>query len=360
MKILENKPLKDYTSLYVGGPARYFTEVRTMSELIQALKFAKKKTLPYFILGGGSNVLISDSGFNGLVIRVCLKGRKVVEETDSFVDIQVSAGENWDGFVEYAVNSNLYGIENMSHVPGTVGASVVQNIGCYGQEVSETVLSVEALSTETLKTVQFNNADMHFSYRKSRLNDVTKDKGKYVVLSVTFRLWKNGKIKMTYGDILKYFFDNKKLTPNLRTLRQAIIKLRDSKFPFPDKSTNGTAGSFWNADPINSEVYDEIIKKLKAKGFAFKANEMESKKNVFVVAQGFKVPYGVLVEVLGFKGKKFGKVRILETHSCVINNYSGEGSAQEVFELSNMVIDAVSNEFGVKMKVEPELVGDFS
>src|SRR3989344_5834730 len=213
MKIQEQVNLKSYTSMFVGGKARYFTEAESVDDILEALKFIKEKKLQIFILGGGSNVLISDEGFNGVVIKICILGKKLIRETDKYVDYELGAGENWDSFVKFAVDNNLYGVENMSHIPGSVGASVVQNIGCYGEEVGETVLSVKLININTLEQVIFENKEMGFSYRRSRLNDAKLDKGKYVVTHVLFRLQKQGELNMKYGDVKKYFATNPDVTP---------------------------------------------------------------------------------------------------------------------------------------------------
>ena len=355
----ENVILKPCTSMYVGGPARYFVEVKSITDLVEALKFAKEKNVPYFILGGGSNILVSDSGFNGLVIKICILGRTLINETDNYIDLEVSAGEKWDDFVKFTVDNNWYGLENMSHVPGSVGASVVQNVGCYGQEVGESVLCVKAVDTASLKNVILNNKDLNFSYRKSALNDSEMYKSKYVVVSIVFRLKKNGELNLSYGDLQKYFSEHNKLIPNLQTVRQAIINVRNSKFPFPDVPTNGTCGSFWNTPVVDEDTFGQIVQSLKEKGSEKKAEEMRSKKNVFMVKQGFKITPGLLVEILDMRGKKQGGAKILENHGGIINNYTGKATAQDILELSNEVVNAVEKTFGIKIKIEPELVGDF-
>ncbi|HYF04572.1 MAG TPA: UDP-N-acetylmuramate dehydrogenase [Patescibacteria group bacterium] len=360
MEILENVPLKPYTSMYVGGAARYFVEARSVHDIKDALVFARQKRIPYFVLGGGSNILVSDSGFNGLVIHIALKGRDVVQENDQGMKLIVGAGENWDDLVKFCVEHGLYGVENMSHVPGSVGASVVQNVGCYGQEVSDVVESVRLLHVETLQEVVWANKELRFSYRQSRLNRPEEDKGKYIVTAIIFSLKKNGELNLSYGDIQKYFELNPSISPSLETVRQAVTSIRDAKFPYPDSPQHGTAGSFWNADTVDEETYEQIIQKLDSKGYKEKASTLRKNKNVFEVAQGFKVPYAVLIETIGFKGRVQGGVKILETHAGVINNFSGNGTAQQVFELSQQVIDAVKSGYGVVLKREPELVGVFS
>ncbi len=358
MEIRQNITLKPFTSMYVGGVARYFVEVFSQADLRDAISFAKANSLKVFILGGGSNILVSDRGFSGLVIRVCIKAIRLLDETVDSVLVNVGAGEGWDDFVKYAVDKNLYGIENMSHIPGTVGASVVQNIGCYGQEVSTSIESVEVVSLEDLTSVTFSYSEMEFGYRKSILNDITKKKNKYVVTSVNFRLSKIKKFNLTYDDVSNYFNRNQNKEINLENIRIAIIQIRDKKYPFPGLPENGTAGSFWNSEVVTEEVYENIIKKLIEKGFKEKAEVMLKKKSVFTVRQGLKVPYGMLIEVLGFKGRKVGGATVLESHSGVINNFSGSASSEDILSLSKMVIDTVWNEFGVRLKMEPEIVGE--
>ena len=254
---------------------------------------------------------------------------------------------------------NLYGIENISHVPGTIGASVVQNIGCYGQEVSESVVSLKAFDFETMNQVEIYKPQMYFSYRKSRFNDSNKDKGRFIITSVIFRLGKEAKLNTNYGDIQKYFENHKKIRPTLQTIRNAIISIRDSKFPFPDSPKHGTAGSFWNVDVVDDITYKKITKKLLEKGFKNKAEEMISRKSVFTVAQGFKIVPGLFIEALGFKGKQSGGAKILDTHAGIISNFTGKARAMDIIELSDEITNAVYKEFGVRMKIEPELVGDF-
>jgi UDP-N-acetylmuramate dehydrogenase len=340
--------------MYVGGPARYFVEVDSIEELKKALIFAKAKNLKIFILGGGSNVLISDKGFDGLVIKINIKGVNLIKEDQTSKYYEVMAGENWDEFVLFSVNSGLYGIENLSHIPGTVGASVVQNIGAYGQEVSTSVISVNVLDIETLTKKTLSKVDLIFSYRKSILN--TTEKGKFVILSVVFALKKSGELNTKYEDIKRYF---DRSVPNLSSLRNAIIEIRNKKFPYPDSPSHGTVGSFWNAEPISLETFTSIINKLRELGFNTKADEMESKKTAFTVDQGYKVVPGLFIEILNLKGKSFGGAKILESHAGIINNFTGEATAADVKNLSDFIVEKLKREFDINVRVEPELVGEF-
>jgi UDP-N-acetylmuramate dehydrogenase len=357
--ILENVSLKKYTSLYVGGKARYFACVNSLNELKVALDFVGNRNLPVFVLGGGSNVLVSDQGFPGLVIKMSIPGIEKVKENKDSVYYKVGAGVIWDDFVKFSVKNELYGIENMSHIPGTVGASVVQNIGAYGQEVSETVYEVNLYDTEEKKLIVFKKEEMNFEYRKSILNDGSMRKGKSIVLSVVFCLKKSGELNSSYKDIKDYFCKNTKTRLTLVSIRKAIIEIRSRKFPFPDSPKKGTAGSFWNTEVVDQKKFNYVISKLKLLGHNKKADEMLKRKSVFKVSQGYKLSAGLFVEVLGLKGKKVGGAKILESHAGVINNFTGKAKASDVFRLSEEVIKKVYDKFGVKFKVEPELVGYF-
>lgn len=345
--------------MYVGGFARYFVVAKDMDGIKYSIDFANKNGLPFFVLGGGSNILVSDKGFPGLVIKVEISGIKKVSEDDEVVLFEVGAGKNWDSFVEFSVKSHLYGLENLSHIPGTVGASVVQNIGAYGSEVSSVFESLSAYNTQNGEIENLTKDKMDFSYRKSRLNDITKDKGKFVILSVKFKLQKKGNLKIEYADLKNYFDLKKEKELSLENVREAVISVRNKKFPFPDRPENGTVGSFWNAKVVQEETFNQIIEKLKGLGYEKKAEEMDGRRSVFMVAQGYKVPYGVLIEVLGYKGIVSGGVKILETHAGVINNFTGTGTAADVYNLSKEVMKKVKDEFGVTLKIEPELLGDF-
>lgn len=345
--------------MYVGGRAKYFVVAKSIKDIKEALLFAKKKKLPVFILGGGSNIIVADKGFPGLVIKIEVRGIKKISEDQQGVCFEVGAGKTWDDFVKFSINKNLFGLENLSHIPGTVGASVVQNIGAYGQEVSEVVSEARVLDINTLQEKTLKNKDCKFSYRKSIFNDLKESKGKFVVLSVTFKLRKKGKFSLKYSD----FRHLEAELPNeltLRRVRKEIIKARDRKFPYPDKPQNGTVGSFWNAEAVNTRIFEMLINKLYQKGFTNKADEMRNKRSAFTVAQGFKLVPGLFIEILGYKGKKIGNVRILETHAGIINNFSGKATAKEIMDLSNQILEKVYREFGVRLKIEPELVGDFN
>ena len=228
MQVQENIPLAPYTTFKIGGPAKFFTIVKNVSEIKQALTFAKEKGLQIFFLGGGSNVLFSDKGFNGLVIKLENSGIETIEENDNNVLLKIASGENWDKVVELAVKNNWWGIENLSHIPGSCGAIAVQNVGAYGQEASQIIESVGVFDIKNLQVGVLANKDCNFSYRKSVFN--TEGKGRYILLELTIKLNKNPKPNLTYRD-LNLIFQSK--MPDIVEIRNAIIKIRDKKYPYP-------------------------------------------------------------------------------------------------------------------------------
>lgn len=193
MEFREQIPLAPYTTFKIGGPARWFAEAASESEILEAVDFARLRDLPLFVLGGGSNLLVADEGFAGLVVRVGLCG---IEQHDDV--FQVAAGEDWDGFVSLAVEREYAGVECLAGIPGTAGGTPIQNVGAYGQEVSETVARVRVLNLGTLKVEEFTNQACGFSYRRSVFN--TTERGKYIVTGVTYDLRKNGAARVSYAD----------------------------------------------------------------------------------------------------------------------------------------------------------------
>ena len=229
MQVEENVPLAPLTTFCIGGPARHFARVQNIKEIVRALSFAKEKALKVLILGGGSNVLISDAGFDGLVIKIEMTGVERDGET-----LIAEAGENWDALVERAVQEGLWGIENLSGIPGTVGAAPIQNIGAYGSEIKDTLAWVEAFDTQSGQVVRLQNSECGFGYRTSRFK---KESSRFVVLRAAFKLNKNGAPNASYKDLAGIS------RSNLDEIRAKVLAIRAGKFP--DLQKEGTAGSFF-------------------------------------------------------------------------------------------------------------------
>jgi UDP-N-acetylmuramate dehydrogenase len=238
MKLIfeENVPLGPMTTFKVGGVARFFVRVQNVEELSEALMFAKVRNLPVFVLGGGSNIVISDKGFDGLVITLGMVGNEVVYETDDEVLVRVGSGEAWDDVVWFASMKKFWGIENLSHIPGNVGAFVVQNVGAYGQEASQVVDIVEVYDRQTGEVSAISNSECKFDYRSSIFN--RDHKGRYVVLSLTLKLSKKPKPNLSYLD-LSEFMKKFALEETLENIRHAVITIRDEKFPYPVGAKGG-------------------------------------------------------------------------------------------------------------------------
>jgi UDP-N-acetylmuramate dehydrogenase len=249
--IQRNVPLHQYTTLHVGGVADYFARVRNVAELKEALHFARQAEVPVFILGGGSNVLVSDEGFLGLVILMDIKGREYQEVGEGQYHLHLGAGEILDEVVEETVEKNLWGLENLSTIPGTVGAIPVQNVGAYGVEVSSLIISVTAINIKTFAEKKFSNDECQFVYRDSFFKS---DEGKqWCIVSVTIALTAIHSPKIQYADLALHQTDGS--TP--RSVRTLVQEIRSKKFP--DWKVVGTAGSFFKNPLITKAAYDELI-----------------------------------------------------------------------------------------------------
>lgn len=344
IKIQENIPLAPLTTIQLGGPARYFVECRSTEEVIEALDFAAKNKLEIHILGGGSNTVFSDEGFSGLVLKIGLKGISV-EEKGSEVLVKVAAGENWDEFVQFCIKRGLTGVECLSGIPGLVGATPIQNVGAYGQEVKDTILKVRALNRETMQVVEFNNQECQFSYRQSRFKK--GDKGKYIILAVVYRLKKNTKPIIKYKELQNYLQAN----TSLEMVRLAVLALRRKKSMLVDKTdpNSRSVGSFFINPIIEKSEFLELKKRWQESGGG---SEIPN----FKVAEKIKLSAAWLIEHSGFyKGYKKNGVGISTNHALALVNYGG-GSAKELLSLASEIEKAVYNRFGIRLEREPECV----
>lgn len=339
LSIQENILLAPFTTLGIGGAARFFAEADSEEKLIEAIEFAEVRQLPVFILGGGSNVLVSDKGFPGLVIRVAIKGIAWHEE------ITAGAGEDWDGFVGQCVRRNLAGVENLSGIPGFVGGTPVQNVGAYGQEVSETISKVRAFDRQSKQIVELSNAKCGFSYRASIFNST--ERHRYVVLAVSYVLRPGGEPALRYPD-LKNYFTGQNDKPTLAEVRQAVIEIRSRKgmVIVPDDPDCHSAGSFFKNPVISTEVFAAL---------EAAANERPPS---FPAANGnVKVPAAWLIERAGFqKGYAKGCAGISFKHTLAIINRGG-ATARDVLDLVEEIRWQVRNRFDIELMPEPVFVG---
>lgn len=356
LSILEHISLRGLTTFKVGGEARYFCEVTTEEELCEAIDFSKKKALSFFILGGGSNILVADEGFPGLVIKMAIKSIFFDEinggksNGGERVEVTVGAGQNWDGFVSNCVAAGLYGLENLSGIPGTVGAAPVQNIGAYGVEVKDVIQSVRAFDTQKNAFTELEKNECAFEYRDSIFK---KENGRYIVTAVVFILKKDGAPNILYKDLKEFFAgtvpaDADASAPTLAAVRRAVLAIRARKLPdvtVPDAL--GTAGSFFKNPIISSAHYADL--KIKYSDMpSFPAPTPAGASGSFV-----KVPLAwILDHVCGYKGSTKGNVGIYANQALVIVNL-GAATAQEIKSFAAEITMNVKEKTGII--IEPEV-----
>jgi UDP-N-acetylmuramate dehydrogenase len=345
MKIEENISLRNLTTFRIGGRARYFCEANSVDDINKAVLFAEKNSLPVFILGGGSNILISDSGFPGLTIKINLRGISIEDKNDEII-IVAGAGESWDGFVGHLIENKIFGLELLSGIPGTVGASPVQNIGAYGDEVAQFIEWVNVFDTRTKKIRKLSNSECGFSYRDSIFK---KEEGKFLIITeVTFRVPKKELFNQRHSEILAELSATGTPMNGVRAedIRRAVLSVRERKLP--DLSVYGTAGSFFKNPEVDKKLVDFLVEKYPDMPvFEVKNSGLK------------KLSAGWLIENAGnAKGMKRGGVGIYEKHALVIVNY-GDGKANEIFSLTTAIQKNVLDVFGVKLQFEVCFIGDF-
>jgi UDP-N-acetylmuramate dehydrogenase len=347
LKILENIALAPLTTLGIGGPARWFVEATSEAEIAEACAWARERSVPLFVLGGGSNLLVADAGFDGLVVQVALEGIQLDGEL-----LRAAAGATWDDCVEQATKAGLAGVECLAGIPGTVGGTPVQNVGAYGQEVASAIERVRAFDRETQRFVEFSNAECGFAYRKSRFNTV--DRGRYVVTRVDYRLRRGGAPALTYADLRAHFADWKN-TPSLSEVAEAVRGIRKNKGMLLVEGDPAcrSAGSFFKNPSVTPEVAGRV-KKIAA--------DSGSTLRVFPAEGGLtKIPAAWLIEQAGFsKGYTMGAAGISSRHTLALVNLGdgrGGATAAEILALAERIQAAVEARFGIRLEMEPERVG---
>jgi len=350
VNIEQNRSLKSLTTFKIGGPARFFVELAHANELTEALAFAEKETVPVLILGGGSNMLVSDRGFLGLVIHIANRGIDV-QDLGTRTQLRIASGEVWDRVVQFAVERELWGIENLSRIPGQAGALAVQNVGAYGEEIKETLVSVEVFDRQRRLFRTLRNEECGFSYRKSIFN--TSEKGRYIILFTTLALSRVPKRNISYPDVKKWF--ERRPEPAILEIREAIQAIRDKKFPFPAESIEGNAGSFFKNSVLPPDEYEKLES-------AFERNLPEQAARLRTIrarSEGgeIKIPSAFIFEACGLKGYREGNVQLNPTQPVIVLNETGEATAKEVLTLVHHVRTIVRDKTGLHLYTEPELIG---
>ena len=347
--IQENIPLAAYTTLGIGGPARWLLTADSEDDVAAAVAFARQRSLPLFVLGGGSNLLVSDAGFPGVMLHMAIHGI-----TRDGAVLRVGAGESWDGLVQYAVDAGLAGIECLAGIPGTTGGTPVQNVGAYGQEVAETIASVRCFDMHTGAYVDLSNADCGFAYRTSVLN--TSERGRYIVTRVDFALIPDGAPRLAYADLRKHFEQRAAgagaaASPSLRETAEAVRAIRRGKSMVVDPAdpNSKSAGSFFR-NPVVS--IDSLLHIAEAAGIPLNAVPHWPAGDGLI-----KLPAAWLLERAGFvRGYALGNVGISTKHTLALVNRGG-ATAADMMALRERIVDEVLRRFGVRLEQEPVWVG---
>ncbi len=347
MVLQENVPLAPLTTFRIGGPARYFVEAHNPTEISEAVRFASSRELPLFILGGGSNLVVSDNGWPGVVLRPSIKGTDRRDERERTVFI-VGAGESWDDFVGRAVTANCAGIECLSGIPGSVGGTPVQNVGAYGQEVSQTIESVEAFDRRDGQVRELCSEACGFSYRTSIFN--TTERGRFIILRVTYSLQLGAEPHIEYQDLRRYF-EGRSSGPTLADVRKAVreIRARKGMLLVEGDPDSRSAGSFFKNPVLSEQQLADLKRRAQAKSLTVPSYP--------ALAQSHKVSAAWLVEHSGFpRGYSQGHVGISTKHALALVN-RGDATAAELISLKEKIQTIVEQLWGIHLEPEPVFVG---
>jgi len=347
--VKENVQMAPMTTLGIGGPARYFAEVTDSDSLSAGIRWARDRGVPVFVLGGGSNVVVSDDGFPGLVLRISIRGIDTRIDNDT-VTVTAGAGEEWDPLVAYCVERDYGGIECLSGIPGRVGATPIQNVGAYGQEVSETLLSIDAMDTSTGQQLRIASQECGFGYRTSRFK--TQDRSRFIITSVTYRLAINGKAAVRYPELNGYLAERGLSDPSLGEVRDAVLAIRRRKGMVIDAADpdSRSIGSFF----VNPVVSPEELEQIKKRAGSLIAGQPMP---TYYMSDGkVKIPAAWLIEHAGYqRGHIHGSVGLSTKHPLAIIN-RGSGTAREILELAEQIRSRVFEVYGVTLTPEPVLL----
>lgn len=345
LDVQQDVPLAPLTTLGLGGPARHFIRVRTEESLVEAFRWAREEGVPVQVLAGGSNVVVADAGYPGLIIHNQLLGCSVAKDGV----VRVAAGEPWDDVVHKTVSADLAGLECLSGIPGSTGATPIQNVGAYGQQVADTLQSVRVLTRDQLEPVEFGPDDCEFAYRDSLFK---RRPDRWVVLEVTFGLRPGGKAKVEYDELAGTLGSS----PSLAETRQAVLALRRSKSMVldPDDPNRRSVGSFFLNPIVTDELANQVVQTALADGLV---NDAAAVPRFSVGGGKSKLAAAWLIERTGFhKGFVRGAVGISSKHALALVHHGG-GTTAQLLSLADEIRDRVKSRFGVTLYREPRLLG---
>ena len=336
MDVMTNISLKQYTTMKLGGETRYMATAYSAGDVVSLYRNARKENLPIFVLGGGSNVITHDDVFEGIVLLNKIKGFEVISETDETTDVKIGAGEVWDEVVEKAIGLGLQGVEAMSGIPGTAGAAPVQNVGAYGQEIADTLISLEAYDSKTDTIVTIFADECDFSYRNSIFRD--KEKGRYCILNITLRLNKAEPKPPYYASLQRYIDENDIREVNLSVIRVAVLNIRSEKLPDPAELPS--AGSFFK---------NALVEKWKLEELQREYSDIPN----YAMSDGrYKIPTGWLIDKAGLRGYRSHGMRVYEKNALVLVNDSATGY-DDLAAIREEIVQIVFDKFGIKIEQEP-------
>lgn len=336
MNIHTEVSLKNLTTMRLGGKASFYAEAHTVKDLHELYSDAKNKNVPVFILGGGSNLIARDEGYSGLVIKIKIPGFEVIQDDLNTTTIKIGAGELWDSVVERTVNMNLSGIEAMSAIPGTAGAAPVQNVGAYGQEVADTLVSLEAYDTSISQIVTLQNSDCEFSYRHSIFR--SSQQGRYIITSITLKLSKSLPTPPFYEALQNYLDQHAISIYTQKTIRDAVTAIRAEKLPDPAQRPN--TGSFFK----NAIIEQWHAEELRAQFPDLKTFEMGDGR--------LKVPTGWLIDKAGLKGRTIHGMYVNDKNALVLINESAKSYA-DLASARDEIIGVIRDTFRIQIEQEP-------
>ena len=337
----ENYSLINHNSFGIDARARYFADIDNESDLVQFIHHNPAMGLPLMILGAGTNILFI-SAYEGLIIHPRIKGIEVLQENSNFLTVRVGAGELWDSFVEWAVNKNYGGVENLSFIPGSVGASPVQNIGAYGSEAAEVIDKVETIQIRNGLKKTFSQKDCRFGYRTSIFK--TDLRTMVIITHVVFRLSKKPVLKTEYGAVNERLKKYKE--PSVHAVREVIIGIRNEKLPDPKKI--GNAGSFYKNPVLNEKEFQSFIH-----------NHPDAPNYQAEIKGVHKIPAAWLIEQCGWKGRRIGDAGVSPLHPLVLVNY-GNATGKEIYSLSEKIREDVLKSFSIQLEREVNVAGVIS
>jgi len=338
MNFQSNISLKPYNTFGIEASSKYFTEVYNLNEIIELINQPLFKKENNLILGGGSNILLTKD-LDGIVVKNNIKGISITHDSPEYSIVKSGSGENWHQFVLHCINQNLAGLENLSLIPGCVGASPMQNIGAYGVEIKDVFHELEAVHKQTGEVVKFNAKDCEFGFRESVFKN--RYKNQFIIYSVSFKLSKKPTFHIEYGAIKQELEKMKVSELSIKAISQAVINIRQSKLPNP--TDLGNAGSFFKNPEINLEKHSE----LKTKFSDLISYPLDN--------QNYKLAAGWLIEQCGLKGYRIGDAGVHKLQSLVLVNY-GKASGSEIYSLSTLILDKVKEKFGVDLEREVNII----